>query len=345
MSSVKTLQRQLLDWFDRHRRVMPWRAQKGKAPDPYHVWLSEIMLQQTTVVAVTPYFKRFIARWPRLADLAAAPLDEVLAVWAGLGYYARARNLHACAQAVLKHGNFPETVEALVQLPGIGPYTAAAISSIAFRHPVAAVDGNVERVISRFFAITTPLPKAKALIRAHAEELACNNPAPGDFTQGLMELGSLVCTPKNPTCDLCPWRKNCAARAQGIAETLPRKAVKARRPVRRGRVYWVTDAKGRFLVEKRDGKGLYAGMYQLPTTAWEARAPKVLPAALKGLTARRLGRATVKHTFSHFDLVLEVWSARAARRRAGGRFVSVAESRSLALPALMRKVVSLCADG
>ena len=224
MSSLKSkkteiLQNGLLSWFSKHQRVMPWRATKGRRPNPYHVWLSEIMLQQTTVVTVGPYFMKFIDRWPTIKDLAKAKLDDVLAAWAGLGYYARARNLHKCAVAVAKDhdGKFPETGEGLMELPGIGPYTAAAIASIAFNQPAVAVDGNVERVVSRFFAIEEPLPLSKEQIRAGAAKIAKDNDSPGDFTQAFMELGATVCTPGNPKCGLCPWREACPAGQIGIA--------------------------------------------------------------------------------------------------------------------------------
>jgi len=223
------LSRAILDWYDGHRRDLPWRARPGEAADPYAVWLSEIMLQQTTVATVGPYFRRFLARWPRVEDLAAADLDDVLREWQGLGYYARARNLHKCAVVVAKEhgGRFPETEEGLRTLPGIGAYTAAAIAAIAFDRPAVVVDGNVERVMARLNAEDTPLPSAKPLLREYAARLTPGTRA-GDYAQAVMDLGATVCTPRQPKCLLCPWNAACAARAEGIAETLPRRAARAK---------------------------------------------------------------------------------------------------------------------
>lgn len=358
-NSVLALQKSLLAWFDSHQRVMPWRATKGKRPDAYHVWLSEIMLQQTTVAAVTPYFERFIKRWPKVKYLAAATQDDVLAQWAGLGYYARARNLHKCAQAVMaRGGQFPQTVAELEDLPGIGPYTAAAIASIAFDQPAVAVDGNVERVVSRFFAITDPLPTSKPAIRAAAAQLAEGVSRAGDFTQAFMELGATVCTPRNPQCGICPWRKNCAGRAQGIAETLPRKAAKKARPSRYGHAYVVTDAQGRVLIEKRAGKGLYEGMYQLPTTAWPLD-QHALPAAT---TRAALGDAglldaarttcapvgDIRHVLTHFDFYLSVHAIHVSKavadklvRQKSRRFVAWSALKDYGIPQVMTKALAL----
>jgi len=341
------LQGELLLWFDWHRRVMPWRALPGQKPDPYHVWLSEIMLQQTTVITVGPYFTKFLERWPRVEDLAAATQDEVLAAWAGLGYYARARNLHRCAQVVAGapyHGHFPDTVEGLLELPGIGPYTAAAIASIAFDRPAVAVDGNVERVVSRFFAIEEPLPLSKEAIRTGAAELAAQVARPGDFTQAFMELGATVCTPRKPKCVICPWREDCAARRFGIAEELPRKLAKPEKPIRYGKVYWVCDKGGRFLIHKRAGKGLYEGLYQLPTTEWIAekdKASRLLPPA--GVKAVSAVGAEVRHSFTHFDLVLEIWTGSATKTALPEAiWVDAQAQAAYALPTLMKKAVNLC---
>ncbi len=342
----KSLQEELLAWFDRHRRAMPWRAAKGKTPDPYHVWLSEIMLQQTTVAAVGPYFIKFVSKWPTVKKLAATDLDDVLAAWAGLGYYARARNLHKCAQAVVRDfgGKFPSAVEDLIALPGIGPYTAAAVSSIAFNRPAVAVDGNVERVVSRFFAIEEPLPSSKEKIRAHASKLAADNPRPSDFTQAFMELGATVCSPKKPKCVSCPWQKSCAAHQSGIAEELPRRSKSAQKPVRYGRVFWIQNKSQEFLIEKRAGKGLYEGLYQLPTTDWteNAKAPEGHHHDAR-LRFKRLG-ADVRHSFTHFDLILEIWTAEAQKgfRPRKGKFVSAGDLENYALPSLMHKVVRMC---
>jgi A/G-specific adenine glycosylase len=347
MSRSKTLQKNLLAWYDRHRRVMPWRARAGRHPDPYHVWMSEIMLQQTTVATVGAYFVKFTGLWPTVQELAAADLDDVLAAWAGLGYYARARNLHKCAQAIVRDhsGRFPADIDALLALPGIGPYTAAAIASIAFDIPAVAVDGNVERVVSRFFAITDPLPQSKKEIHARATEVAEGCDRPGDFTQAFMELGATVCTPRNPKCGLCPWIRSCRGRQEGIAEGLPAKSPKKVKPVRHGKVFWITDGKGRFLIEKRKGKGLYEGMYQLPTTPWldDASAIAKMPSP-KGFRVSRHGE-TVRHSLTHFDLILEIWCGSAQDTAARDRvWISATNMSRYALPTLMKKAVRLCLD-
>jgi len=322
---------------------MPWRATGGRRPDPYQVWLSEIMLQQTTVVTVGPYFTKFIKKWPTVRKLAKAPLDEVLAAWAGLGYYARARNLHKCAQAVVKEhkGKFPQTVDALLELPGIGPYTAAAVSSIAFDRPAVAVDGNVERVVSRFFAVEEP---SKEILRGHAATLAKGATRPGDFTQAFMELGATVCTPKKPKCPACPWNKDCAARRLGIAEELPRRAAKKTKPVRYGHVCWITRPDGRFCIHKRAGTGLYEGMYQLPTTEWTDK-KTTSPPFFPGLRLERTG-VTVRHSFTHFDLVLEIWRGRARGRAPVEKdlWITADQLEKYALPSLMKKAIRLCLE-
>ena len=259
----------LLAWYDRHRRVLPWRAVPPERGDPYRVWLSEIMLQQTTVKAVAPYYARFLARWPDVRALAAAPLEEVLKTWAGLGYYARARNLHACARAVVERhgGEFPASEAALRALPGIGAYTAAAIAAIAFDAPASPVDGNVERVVARLFAVAEPLPGAKPELRRRARSLTPQRRA-GDFAQAMMDLGATICTPKKPACALCPWNASCAARARGDAETFPRHTPKREGALRRGAAFVAHRADGFFLVRTRPAKGLLGGMTEVPTTEW-----------------------------------------------------------------------------
>ena len=339
----------LLAWYDRHRRVLPWRAKSGETPDPYRVWLSEIMLQQTTVRAVAPYFARFVERWPDVQALAAAPLDDVLRLWAGLGYYARARNLHACAKAVAARpdGRFPATESDLAKLPGIGPYTAAAIAAIAFDAPAAAVDGNVERVVTRLFALERELPAAKPAIRALTQALV---PAArsGDFAQAMMDLGATICTPKKPACALCPWMTPCAARARGDAETFPRKAAKREGKLRRGAAYVVRRADGFVLVRSRPPKGLLGGMTEVPTTVWShgfdtdaafEHAPRL---ARAGPTWRRLS-GVVRHVFTHFPLELTVYVAEVSATTAapdGMRWVPVATLAGEAFPTVMRKVLA-----
>jgi len=335
----------LLDWYDRHRRRMPWRALPGETPDPYRVWLSEIMLQQTTVGAVGPYFERFLARFPTVRDLAAADESAVMAAWAGLGYYARARNLHACASAVTAQGGaFPADIEALRALPGIGPYTANAIASIAFGQPVVPVDGNVERVTARIFAIETPLPAAKPALAAAAATLN-HSPAAraraADFTQALFDLGATICTPR-PVCGLCPWTKHCRASAQGIAETLPRRAAKAARPLRHGAHFWLTDTRNHVLLRRRPPKGLLGGMTELPGTAWRATPwPTAEAHAEAPMQASWRQAGQVRHVFTHFELHLDVYAARVPAIRADGFLRPAAELAAEALPSLMRKCVSM----
>jgi A/G-specific adenine glycosylase len=339
---------QLLAWYDRHRRRLPWRAEPGRAPDPYRVWLSEIMLQQTTVKAVGPYFEAFIAAFPTVEALAAAPVEEVLRRWAGLGYYARARNLHACARAVAERfgGRFPDTEAGLRELPGIGPYTAGAIAAIAFDRPAAAVDGNVERVISRLFALESPLPGAKPEIRRLTESLV-PSARPGDFAQGLMDLGATVCTPKAPACALCPWMAACSARAAGTAETFPRKAAKAARPLRRGAAFWLVreEAGGlEVLLGRRPAKGLLGGMAEVPGTAWEAAFDEDAALAHAPLKARwRRLPGTVRHGFTHFELELVVFAGKAAAGTlapAGCWWQALADLDHAGLPTVMKKVAA-----
>ncbi len=255
----------LLQWYDRNARVLPWRAVSPSRMDPYKVWLSEIMLQQTTVAAVKEYFLNFTQKWPTVKALAAAPLDDVLKAWAGLGYYARARNLHKCANVIVSEhgGKFPDDLGALQKLPGIGPYTAGAIAAIAFDKPFAAVDGNVERVISRLDAIETPLPDSKPQIKTRAQALMTDHRA-GDFVQALMDLGATICTPKSPNCQICPWTDDCDGRKQGIAATLPRKQPKKKIPTRQGHAYLAISNDGYILLRRRAEKGLLGGMMEVP---------------------------------------------------------------------------------
>jgi A/G-specific adenine glycosylase len=336
----------LLAWYDRHRRTLPWRAPAGQRPDPYRVWLSEIMLQQTTVKAVGPYYANFLARWSTVEALAAAPLDDVLKLWAGLGYYARARHLHACAKTVAERhgGQFPQSEAELRTLPGIGAYTAAAIAAIAFDAPAVPVDGNVERVVARLFAVEDELPSAKPAIRALAATLA---PAArsGDFAQALMDLGATICTPKKPLCAFCPWSGLCIAHARGETESFPRKAEKATGRLRRGAVFVAVRADGAVLARTRPEKGLLGGMTEVPTTEWVHdfdAATALRHAPLSGLTWRRVP-GVVTHTFTHFPLELIVHTAGvAARSRAphGMRWISAAEIAGEAFPNVMRKVLT-----
>jgi A/G-specific adenine glycosylase len=339
----------LLDWYDRHRRDLPWRAAPGASADPYRVWLSEIMLQQTTVTAAAPYFARFIERWPNVQALAAAALDDVLKSWAGLGYYARARNLHACAQTVVHHyrGGFPSAEAELAELPGIGPYTAAAVAAIAFGARTAAVDGNVERVVARLFALEQELPAAKPHIRILAAGLVPSRRT-GDFAQAMMDLGATICTPKRPACAICPWMKACRARRRGDQATFPRRARKPEGRLRRGAAFVALRADGCVLMRSRPPKGLLGGMTEVPTTEWTH--DFAADQALRG--APRLARAQpkwrrmpgiVRHVFTHFPLELAVYRAEipvGAIAPAGARWIPLARLAGEALPSLMRKVVA-----
>lgn len=336
----------LLAWYDRHRRQLPWRALPGRASDPYRVWLSEIMLQQTTVKAVGPYFEKFTARWPTVAALGSASLDDVLRMWAGLGYYSRARNLHACAVTVLReHGGvFPDTEDGLRTLPGIGPYTAAAIAAIAFSRQTMPVDGNIERVVSRLFAVEEALPKSKPQIQQLAATLLWDSRA-GDSAQALMDLGATICTPKKPACALCPLNDNCAARIRSDQETFPRKAPKKTGALRRGAAFVVTRG-NELLVRTRGEKGLLGGMTEVPTSEWLAdHDDKVARKQAPALAVSRWHRKTgvVTHVFTHFPLELVVYTASVpARTRApdGMRWVPVVTLKDEALPNVMRKVIA-----
>jgi A/G-specific adenine glycosylase len=337
----------LLDWYDRHRRRLPWRPPAGERADPYRVWLSEIMLQQTGVKTVGPYFEKFLTRWPDVASLGRASQDDVLRMWAGLGYYSRARNLHACAVAVLRdHGGvFPDTEEGLRKLPGIGPYTAAAIGAIAFDIRTMPVDGNIERVVSRLFAVEEPLPQAKPLIQQLAATLLGPSRA-GDSAQALMDLGSSICTPKKPACALCPLNEDCVARLSGNQETFPRKAPKKTGTLRRGAAFIVTRG-DELLVRTRAEKGLLGGMTEVPGSEWLAGqhdkiALKQAP-ALRGIERWHRKAGVVTHLFTHFPLELVVYTAQvAARTRAPQdmRWVPIATLAGEALPNVMRKAIA-----
>ncbi len=333
----------LLAWYDRHRRRLPWRALPGRRADPYAVWLSEVMLQQTTVAAVGPYFMRFLERFPSVQALAAAPLDEVLKLWAGLGYYSRARNLHACAAAVAERhdGAFPADPAVLRELPGIGAYTSAAIAAIAFDQPVVPMDGNVERVLARWFAVEEPLPGAKVLLQNLADWLAAAD-RPGDFAQALMDLGATICSPKRPACALCPWNEGCRARATGAPERFPVKAGKKERPQRFGTAFVIVRADGAVLLRTRMPSGLLGGMTEVPTSEWGAEAPSAAEAT-SPVTAVFRRKGLVRHVFTHFALELDVLRAdvpMATPVPAGCRFVAAEKLGGEALPTLFRKVLA-----
>ena len=335
----------LLDWYDRDARVMPWRVsphdrKAGILPDPYRIWLSEVMLQQTTVAAVKDYYHRFTARWPRVADLASARDEHVMAEWAGLGYYARARNLLKAARAVVAdHGGvFPGSREGLLSLPGIGPYTASAVAAIAYDEPATVVDGNVERVMSRMFAVQTPLPVAKAELTTLAASLTPDQ-RPGDYAQAVMDLGATICTPRNPACGICPWMQACEARQQGIQAQLPRKMAKPEKPVRRGNLWLATQGQ-RLLLQRRPDKGLLGGMLGFPGDGWDG-AGGAAPAVADW---QEIGE--IRHTFTHFHLYLTLHAAElpVGSVVTRGHFVSGNEFSAADLPTVMRKAYDLWRD-
>ncbi|TNE29540.1 MAG: A/G-specific adenine glycosylase [Alphaproteobacteria bacterium] len=349
---LKKRRKQLLEWYDTHHRSLPWRSPPGTPPPPaYHVWLSEIMLQQTVVKVVIPYFLKFIRQWPRIEDLASAPLDDVLTAWAGLGYYARARNLHKCANTVTQDydGKFPQSPEQLQKLPGIGPYTAAAIASIAFNVPAAAVDGNVERVLTRYYAITTPIRNNKKQLKTYAEQLAhVDDKNAGDLTQALMELGATLCTPTKPDCPSCPWQQTCMAHQTGVAADLPKRAPKQIKPERYGTAFFLTAEKsGKLLLQKRPENGLLGGMVEFPSTPWQDAAykkeqdilshfplPDHIPAVFKKLPGR------VTHHFTHFTLHLTVWAGSVPEKGLSAPLFWAAQEdlHKYALPSIMKKL-------
>lgn len=343
----------LLDWYDAHHRELPWRTppralRKGVRPDPYRVWLSEVMLQQTTVEAVKAYFTRFVEQWPDVNALAAADTSDVMKAWAGLGYYSRARNLKACAEEVAeKHGGvFPDTEEGLRALPGIGPYTAAAIAAIAFNRPAAVVDGNIERVISRLYAIATPLPAAKPEIKARVAEILPPD-RPGDFAQAMMDLGATICSPKRPKCMLCPVNESCTALSQGDPEFYPVKAAKKEKPLRQGAAFVAVRDDGAILLRTRPNSGLLGGMSEPPTTGWTSRQDGDTTVAGAPFPANWRPAGAVRHVFTHFELALSVWRADgdAFPTPPGAWWSTPDEIPGEALPTVMKKAIEAAIPG
>ena len=344
---MRDLSQELLNWYDQHARAMPWRVppaarKAGAMPDPYAVWLSEVMLQQTTVAAVRDYHRKFMTLWPTVEALAAADDADVMAAWAGLGYYARARNLLKCARAVVaEHGGlFPGDYDTLLTLPGVGPYTAAAIAAIAFDQSETVVDGNVERVMARLYDIHDPLPGSKPLLTARARELTPVE-RPGDYAQAVMDLGATICTPRNPACGICPWRDPCAARVTGTAADLPRKVPKKKVPTRFGITYVARRSDGAWLLETRPESGLLGGMLGWPGSEWSDNPQPAPPleADWQELDAE------ARHTFTHFHLRLRIMTARLSDSATPerGHFVPQADFSPAALPTVMRKVYDLAA--
>ena len=328
----------LLDWYDAHARRLPWRAMPGEAaPDPYRVWLSEVMLQQTTVAAVKPYFEAFTARWPTVDDLAAAPEEDVMAAWAGLGYYSRARNLVKAARAVAELGQFPDTEAGLRELPGLGAYTAAAVAAIAFGRRAVVVDANVERVVARLFALEEPLPGVRKQIRSSADTITPDRRA-GDFAQAMMDLGATICTARDPKCLLCPLASECDGRVMGDPSRLPVKAPKKAKPVRQGNAYWI-EQEGSVWLVKREGKGMLGGMRSLPDDGWSARADGDGQRPLAGEWS---ASGLVRHTFTHFALELAVQRYAGSEHPAGnGEWWPLDRLDEAGLPTLFAKAARL----
>lgn len=340
---IDALRQALLGWYDREGRTLPWRRRPedrrtGQVADPYAIWLSEIMLQQTTVPHATPYWHRFLKLWPRVEGLAAAPREDVMREWAGLGYYARARNLHACAGVVANElgGRFPDTMDGLRALPGIGDYTANAILAAAFDKPASVVDGNVERVLTRFYRIQTPMPKAKPEIHRLAAELA-DPVRPGDYAQAIMDIGATICTPRSPDCDACPWSIACQARAAGDMLDYPRKLKKNARPIRHGTA-WLVRRGGRIWLRQRADKGLLGGMMEVPSSEWGAAGAAGGPP----FEASWENRGEIRHVFTHFELRLSVHEAEAGPgwEPQDGIWAEANALQDHALPSVMHKVVS-----
>ena len=342
---MRDLSEDLLAWYDVHARAMPWRvppaeSKAGQRPDPYFIWMSEVMLQQTTVAAVKEYFRKFTSLWPTVRDLAAAEDADVMAAWAGLGYYARARNLLKCARVVVDDhdGVFPDTVDGLLKLPGIGPYTAAAVASIAFNQKATVLDGNVERVMARMYDVHDPLPGVKPHLMALAAALT---PAarPGDYAQAVMDLGATICTPKNPACGICPWRDPCAARLAGTAAVLPKKTPKKKTPIRWGYVYVARRTDGAWLLETRPDKGLLGGMLAFPSSDWSDDPTPDPPCD----AAWEDSGQEARHTFTHFHLRLKIMTAEVGNtvQPTRGHFVPHLQFSPAALPTAMRKVFDL----
>ena len=343
--NVEGFRKSLLTWYDKHRRVLPWRALAGQTPAPYHVWLSEVMLQQTTVPAVIPYFLKFLNLWPSVHDLAKADSDTVMQNWAGLGYYARARNLHKCAIVVSNDlgGVFPDNQEGLKKLPGIGDYTAAAITAIAFNKPANVVDGNVERVMARIFNVLEPIPNSKPTLKKLAGDMAEGETArAGDYAQSLMDLGATICTPQSPKCMICPVKNYCEGLKAGNPALLPTRLKKKAKPQKHGFVYWITNHKDEVLLEKRGEKGMLGGTTGLPTSPWVEKTIEKpqLNINLASIVATKIN---VIHSFTHFDLYLEGVIAKVSKNNPSFDkdyfWIKIEEIETIGMPTLFKKAL------
>ncbi len=347
-AKAEKFRRQILGWYGQHARILPWRYTKNQKPDPYRVWLSEIMLQQTTVAAVQPYFNKFIEKWPTVEILAAADERDVMNAWAGLGYYSRARNLHKCARIVAGElgGVFPQNQGELKKLPGIGDYTSAAIRTIAYNKQAIVVDGNIERIMARYFAWQKPMPEAKRdLKRLAAPLFEKYEERPGDLAQALMDLGATICTPKSPRCGFCPVSTHCEARKQSIAALLPLQNKKSPRPKKFGSVYWITNSKGEVLVHHRPPRGMLGGMAGLPTSEWTAKRQgnsQKPPVISKNHKINSL-RESVNHSFTHFDLELTLKTCRvkSAAAMQGYSWIPPDKVENTGFPTLFKKAAAL----
>ena len=345
-SEVETFRGQMLTWYDQHKRTIPWRVNKGEFPDPYKIWLSEIMCQQTTVQAVIPYFLKFIEKWPDVKSLAAADRDEIMKQWAGLGYYARARNLHKCAGVVANDLGcvFPDTKKELMVLPGIGDYTSSAIAAIAFSAPATVVDGNVERIMARYFNVQAPMPKVKPYLKKCADHFFTEEmERPGDFAQSLMDLGAMICTPKSPKCMICPVAGKCKGRLGGAPESLPKREPKKTKPKRYGAVYWLKNEKDEILLQNRRDTEMLGGMLGLPTSKWQEDNRKGChEGAYEALELETLGK--VIHSFTHFDLTLDVYAGCVDNNIEvdGAQWVAYDLLQENEFPTVFKKAVRLC---
>ncbi|MBA5724141.1 A/G-specific adenine glycosylase [Candidatus Liberibacter sp.] len=350
IQSENTIQDDILNWYDANYRTLLWRTppspckeNHSNLTDPYKIWLSEIMLQQTTVIAVKPYFKKFIEKWPTIFNLAAARYEEVLSAWAGLGYYTRTRNLKKCADIIVQQygGKFPDEIETLRKLPGIGDYTAAAIVAIAFNRFAVVVDANIKRVISRYFAITEPMPSAKSIIHTRTREITSIS-RPGDFAQAMMDLGSLICTPKQPSCISCPIQKNCLAFSKGITQSLPTKIKKEQKPLRVGAAFLAITPENKILLRKRTKGRLLNGMDELPGSDWTSKKDGGTDAKEAPFFAHWIFCDTVIHTFTHFNLKLFIWKADVPKTIAipESRWCHIQDLKDAALPTVMKKAIA-----